>query len=221
MPKTMQIAWMGTLVLAASLAHAQQSPEAPAPFNGKVDAGAAKAAACLACHGMNGNSTNPEWPSLAGQNALYVAEQLHLFRTGARNNPVMMPMASSISDADVSDLAVYYAAQTPTGREADPSYWKAGERLYRRGDPLRNIPACIACHGPIGRGNLNAGFPALRAQYAVYTVKQLNDYATGKRYAGTSGNKPASRNGYMMTSIAKRLAPEDIRNVASYVQGMR
>ncbi len=63
--------------------------------------------------------------------------------------------------------------------------------------------------------------PALRAQYSVYVVKQLNDYASGARYAGAAPGKPESRNGAMMTTIAKLLTPEDIRNVASYVQGMR
>ena len=122
---------------------------------------------------------------------------------------------------DIDDLAVYYSAQTPAGLEADPSYWQAGEQLYRRGDPTRNIPACIACHGPAGNGNPAAGYPAVRAQHAVYTVKQLNDYASGARYQGTQDPARASRNGQMMFSIAKRLTPEDIRNLASYLQGLR
>ncbi len=78
--------------------------------------------------------------------------------------------------------------QTPSGNEADPSYWKAGQKLYRNGDAARGIPACASCHGPVGRGNPAAGYPALQAQHAVYTVKQLDGYATGTRYA-----KDASR----------------------------
>jgi cytochrome c553 len=133
----------------------------------------------------------------------------------------MMPLASGLSDKDISDVAVYYEAQTPQGLEADPSYWQAGETLYRRGDRARNIPACVACHGPGGRGNLAAGYPALRAQQAVYVVKQLNDYSTGARYSGAKNPAQPSRNGAMMLTIAKRLTPEDMRNVASYVQGLR
>ena len=152
---------------------------------------------------------------------MYVAEQLRLFKAAVRNNPVMMPMGSTLSDRDIDDVSVYYEAQTPTGLEADPSYWKAGQALYIFGDSARRIPACIACHGPVGRGNLASGYPALRAQYSVYVVKQLNDYASGARYAGAAPGKPESRNGAMMTTIAKLLTPEDIRNVASYVQGMR
>jgi cytochrome c553 len=115
---------------------------------------------------------------------------------------------------------VYYEAQTVSGLEADPSYWKAGSDLYRRGDKARNIPACIACHGPAGRGNLVAGYPALRAQESVYVAKQLSDYASGARYTGTNV-ATADPNSVMMATIAKRLTPDDIRNLASYVQGMR
>jgi cytochrome c553 len=196
--------------------------QAPAPYtDGTLQAGTAKAAPCIACHGPNGNSTNPQWPKLAGQNAVYVAEQLHLFKAAVRNNPVMMPMGTILSDQDIDDLSVYFEAQTPVGAEADPSYWQAGEVLYKYGDKAREIPACVACHGPVGRGNLAAGYPALRAQFAEYVIKQLNDYASGARYGGAKPDGPESRNGGMMTTVAKRLTPEEIRNVASYIQGMR
>jgi len=199
------------------------APAAPPrdPFtDGDATRGTAKAAVCSACHGPNGNSSSPEWPRLAGQSAVYVAEQLRLFRAGVRSNPVMKPLASTLSDQDIDDLAVYYQAQTPAGLEADPSYWRSGEALYLRGDRAHDVPACVACHGPVGRGNFAAGYPALRAQQSVYVVKQLNDYASGARYTAA---KPAtaSRNGGMMFTIAARLSPEQIRDVASYVQGMR
>ena len=77
-----------------------------------------------------------------------------------------------------------------SGLEADPSYWKSGEALYLRGDRAHDVPACVACHGPAGRGNLAAGYPALRAQQSVYVVKQLNAYADGSRYTG--GERAAS-----------------------------
>ena len=200
------------------------APSATGPLDpfehGTAQAGATKSAVCSSCHGPNGNSTNPDWPRLAGQSAAYIAEQLRLFRDGTRVNPIMKPLAATLSDQDISDLAVYYQAQTVSGLEADPSFWKAGADLYRRGDKARNIPACIACHGPVGRGNIIGGYPALRAQESVYVVKQLNDYASGARYTGTNV-ATADPNSVMMFTIAKRLTPEDIRNVASYVQGMR
>jgi cytochrome c553 len=116
---------------------------------------------------------------------------------------------------------VYFEAQTPVGLESDPSYWKSGQMLYVRGDKARDIPACVACHGPGGRGNLVAGYPALRAQQSVYVVKQLTDYASGARYKGTQDPNTASRNGVMMLTVAKRLSPTDRRDLASYVQGLR
>jgi cytochrome c553 len=137
-----------------------------------------------------------------------------------RDNPVMKPLAAALSDKDIDDLAVYFEAQMPSGLEADPSYWQAGAALYRRGDRARNVPACVACHGPVGRGNLAAGYPVLQAQQSVYVAKQLNDYASGARYTGPNAAQ-ASRNGVMMFTIAKRLTPDEIRDVASYVQGMR
>jgi len=222
MAKMMRAGWAGLALLATTFTYAQSSASPDNPFaTGKAQDGATKSAVCTACHGPNGNSANPQWPRLAGQSAVYIAEQLKLFKTQVRANPVMMPMASGLSDQDISDLAVYFQAQTPQGLESDPSYWKAGQELYTRGDRARNIPACAACHGPAGRGNPEAGYPALRAQQSVYVVKQLTDYASGARYAGAKNPAQPSRNGAMMLTIAKRLNPEDIRNVASYVQGLR
>jgi cytochrome c553 len=186
------------------------SLSAPAFAQGSAEKGATKAQVCLACHGPA--SANPEWPNLAGQGERYLTEQLKAFRDGKRSNPIMMPLVSGLSDEDVSDIAAYFAAQTPSGLEADPSYWRAGEKLYRGGDGTRAIPACIACHGPVGRGNPAAAYPALRAQHAQYTQKQLIDYASGARTGG---------NAEIMKTIAQRMTQEDIRNVASYVQGMR
>src|SRR5580693_3520770 len=181
----------------------------PAP---SVEAGATKAATCQACHGANGNSTNPEWPSLAGLGADYIADQLNNFKSGKRASPVMMPMTVNLTADDMADLGLYFDSLTNTGLEADPSYWQVGEKLYRGGDKDRGIPACMACHGPTGAGNEPGKFPALRGQHSEYIVKQLNDYVSGGRPPGPGGIMPV---------IAKRLSPEDIRNVASYVQGLR
>ena len=200
-----------------------QTASAEDALKGSVDAGATKAAVCTACHGVNGNSSNPEWPSLAGQNAAYLREQLAAMKSRQRVNELMYPIIAPMSDQDFADLSAYYAAQTPTGLEADPSYWKAGEALYLSGDAKRNIPACAACHGPAGQGNSAAGYPALRAQHSTYTVKQLQNYLTQNRYrdATDAAVVHKTRNSGMMTTIAARLSPEDIRNLASYLQGLR
>lgn len=206
---------------AAAPAAATPAPLVPDPYkDGSVQAGAAKAAVCFACHGPNGNSVTPTFPKLAGQNAIYIAEQLHLLRSGKRPNPVMGPMAKTLSDQDIDNLAVYFAAQTPTGLEADPSLWKAGQALYVSGDAKRGVPACAACHSPQGRGNPAAGFPALRAQQSAYVVAQLQSYANDTRYSGPNATT-ATPNSIIMFTIAKRLTPAEIQAVASYVQGLR
>ena len=197
-------------ILAATISGAIVSNSALSAAS--VENGATKAVVCHACHGANGNSSNPEWPSLAGLGAGYIAEQLKNFKEGKRTNPVMMPNVAGLSADDMADLGAYFDSLPNTGLEADPSYWQAGEKLYRGGDPARAIPACMACHGPTGRGNEPAKFPALRGQQAVYVSKQLNDYASGARKTGPNG---------IMQTIAKRLSPEDIRDVASYLQGLR
>jgi len=211
-----------TALICAALGFANVAAAEEAP-KGSAEAGSAKAAVCTACHGLNGNSTNPEWPVLAGQNAVYIREQLAMFKAKKRNNPIMQPIVDPLTDQDVADLAAFYSAQTPSGLEADPSYWKAGEALYRSGDAARSIPACTSCHGPAGLGNAGSGYPALRAQHSVYTVKQLQDYLTQNRYRDATDPAKVSqtRNSVMMTTIAARLTPEDIRNLASYLQGLR
>lgn len=196
-------------------------PVTPDPYaDGSAQAGATKAAVCFSCHGPDGNSQSPTFPRLAGQNAVYLAEQLHLFRDGIRQNPVMQPMTAGLSDQDIDNLAVFFAAQTPSGLEADPSYWKAGQALYLHGDAARGVPGCVACHGPTGRGNPAAGYPALEAQQSVYVVSQLESYANDTRYSGPNATT-ATPNSIIMFDIAKRLTPEEIRDVASYVQGLR
>ncbi|HEY4338490.1 MAG TPA: c-type cytochrome [Steroidobacteraceae bacterium] len=192
------------------------------PFaDGTVEAGTLKSATCSACHGPNGNSTTAQWPKIAGQNAVYIAEQLQLFKSGVRVNPEMLTIAKTLSDKDIDSVAVYYQEQTPVGGEADPKMERAGENLYRYGDPSREIPACTACHGPVGRGNALADFPQLRAQFADYVAKQLDGFASGARYSGAKPGAPTSRNGYMMATIAKRLNADDIKALGAYIQGMR
>jgi cytochrome c553 len=179
---------------------------------GSVEAGTAKAVVCQACHGTNGISQNPEWPSLAGLGADYIAEQLRLFKDGKRANPIMMPMATSLSPEDMADVGAYFNSFPNPSGEADPAYQKAGEKLYRGGDAARGIPACMACHGATGHGADAAKFPALHGQQSVYVSKQLHDYASGARTTGPNG---------IMQSIARRLSENDMRNVAAFVQGLR
>ena len=211
-----------TTAAAAPATTAAAGPPAvtPDPYvDGSVQAGATQATVCFACHGPDGSSVVPTFPRLAGQNAIYIVEQLHLFRAGVRQNPVMDPMAQTLTDQDIDNLAVFFAAQTPTVLTADPTLWKAGKALYLSGDPKRDVPACVACHGPLGRGNPSAGYPALGSQQSVYVVSQLQSYANGTRYSGPDA-LTATPNSVIMFTIAKRLTPAEMQAVASYVQGL-
>jgi cytochrome c553 len=184
-------------------------------------AGAAKAAICAACHGPTGLSSSPEWPNLAGQQEEYLAEQLALFRAQVRSNPVMQAQAQALNAADDQVVSLFYATQTPTGLEADPSSWAAGQKLYRAGDADRGIPACFACHGPDGRGNGPARWPALRAQRSVYVYAQLKAYAARTRYTPVAGKPAPPDQAAMMETIAARMTDDEMQSVASYVQGLR
>lgn len=186
----------------------------PALGDGSAEEGQAKAAPCVACHGVNGNSANPEWPSLAGQSGPYIIKQLKAFKGGERQNPLMTPMAQPLSDDDMEDLAAYYAKQTPTGLEAAAAKVAEGQRLYRGGDPLAGIAACTACHGPNGKGIAAAGYPALQGQHATYVTAQLKAYRSGARVT----DQPQNR---MMRDVANRLTDAQIEAVAQYVQGLR
>ncbi|MGB5131283.1 MAG: c-type cytochrome [Steroidobacteraceae bacterium] len=199
-----------TFSLLAALALTTVSA-APA-FAGDAAAGAQKAAVCGACHGATGSSVNPEWPNLAGQHESYIVAQLQQFKQATRDNPLMMPNAAVLSEQDMQDLGAHFASQAPAGLEADPSNYRAGEKLYRGGDTERRLPACIACHGPQGKGNGPARYPALRAQHSVYTYNQLKAFAEGRRRS--PGND-------IMQVIAARLTDEEMRAIASYTQGLR
>jgi len=194
------------------------SVQAESLIDGSAEAGKAKSLTCSACHGADGNSVNPLWPNLAGQHAGYAYEQLSAFKPvdnkpAVRTDPLMSGQAMLLSDEDMRDLAVYFESQTPAARAiADPDALDKGQALYRGGDRLSGASACMACHGPNGRGNPAAGYPSIAGQYAVYTAKQLREYASGARV--TDGSTK------VMRDIAVRLSEEDIMAVASYIQGL-
>jgi cytochrome c553 len=179
---------------------------------GSAEKGEAKATACIACHGANGNSANPEWPVLAGQHEQYIHKQLQAFKSGARKNPLMTPMAMSLSDDDMADLGAYFSSQKPAGKETDAAKLQLGQRVYRSGDPKTGAPACASCHGPLGAGNPPAVYPSLRGQYATYVAAQLRAYRANTRQ--TDPNQ-------VMRSVAGTMSDEQIDAVASYVQGLR
>lgn len=171
-----------------------------------------KATLCLACHGQQGISSNPEWPSIAGQHAKYLIKQLHDFKLGkSRNAPTMSAMVATLSDADMIILANYYSKLPLAEGSVPENYLKRGEQLYRGGDFDQHITACIACHGPKGTGNAEAGFPVLSGQHALYTIQQLQAFKEKKRTNDLNG---------IMQDISSKMNQEDMSAVAYYIQGL-
>lgn len=181
---------------------------------GSAQAGQTKAVTCAACHGADGNSVTPEWPNLAGQHESYFVRQMEAYRDGEREDAGMRGFAATLSTADMHDIAAFYAAQNPHLRGADPALVAVGERIYRGGIPERGVAACIACHGPRGRGNPLAAYPRVSGQHSTYVFNTLQDYAVGERNSDVDMNR-------MMGNVAELLFEDEMRAVASYVQGLR
>jgi len=225
-----------TTAAAQQAATVQPTPEpAPAPVVALVDskpatagdakAGQTKAGACAACHGVDGNSADPLNPKLAGQHERFIARQLKLFKSGERENPIMLGMAAALSEQDMRDIGAYFATQKAlpgvaddtaiaTGPYAGKKFYQVGESLYRAGKPSAGVPACVACHGPTGRGNPGPTYPSLGGQHSTYTAARLQFFRSG----GVWG-KDANAN-VIMSAIARNLSDEEIQGLATYVEGL-
>ena len=201
--------------------------EKPATW-GDAKAGQAKAGACAACHGLDGNPTDPQYPRLAGQSERYIAHQLALFKSGERNTgmaAVMMPMAAPLSAQDMRDIGAYFSSQKAGAGIADDSaitdgpykgmkFYEVGQKLFQAGDASRGIPACMACHGPTGAGNPGPAYPHVAGQQSAYVARRLQEYR-----AGTS-NLSDHHNWDIMAAVAKPLSDQEIQSLASYLQGL-
>ena len=170
---------------------------------------------CSNCHGADGNSESPNFPNLAAQTEPYVIEQLTSFRTHSRLDPAgfeyMWGLSRHLTDAQIKDLAAYYASQRvkspayPTGR---PELREVGKDVFSQGVPAKNIPPCASCHGPGGLGNQQ--FPRIASQHADYLVKQLLVFQrTDERPEGA-----------IMKVIAHELTADNINAVASYLESL-
>ena len=125
----------------------------------------------------------------------------------------MKPFADMLTDQDIADLAAYFAAQKPVPKGADPALVNLGQQIYRGGVPQRGIAACIACHGPSGDGNPLAAYPRISGQHATYVARTLGEYASGARRSDVELNQ-------MMRNEASLLRDDEIKALASYVQGL-
>jgi cytochrome c553 len=162
-----------------------------------------KAQVCTVCHGPGGNSTDPALPSLAGQPAQFISMQLFLFRQGDRKDPQMSPIAANLSNADMNELASYFASQRP----AAPSHKTAGENTAA-GRRLAEQYHCVQCHGPALLGLQH--IPRLAGQQFAYLRRQLRGFKAKTR-ADFDGN---------MTSAAELLSEKDIEILADYLSGL-
>jgi len=187
-------------LFAAGLIAAFSSTDAIAQGGGAIEA---KAQTCAACHGPNGNSTDPQYPKLAGQNARYIYLELKDFKEGRRHHPQMEPMPKSLSTDDMLALADYYSKQTsaPTGFKADAAKVNAGAK---KADEV----LCTMCHsgGFSGQNEI----PRVAGQHYAYIKKQLNDFKARHR-TNDAGN---------MTSVASTLSEADIENLAQYIANL-
>ena len=194
-------------------APAAAAPAAQAPLKpGDATAGQAKSATCAACHGMDGNSAAAQYPKLAGQQAGYIVRQLEMFKSGKRVNPIMAGMVAPLGEQDMRDLAAYFASKTSLPGVADAKLVPVGEAYFRSGDAKDGVPACMACHGPSGRGNPGAEYPQLAGQHADYVAARLKSFRDG-----SAGGDERTK---IMEAIAKPLSDAEIGALASYAEGL-
>jgi cytochrome c553 len=195
------------LALAATASPAAE-PAAAAPDPAK--GAAISAGVCAACHTNDGSRGSAANPIIQGQHPDYIVKQLAEFKAGKRDNPVMRAMAAPLSEADMKNVAAFYA-----GKQAKPGFAKnkelvaIGEKIYRGGIADRSVPACSGCHGPSGAG-IPAQYPRLAGQHADYIEAQLGAFRGGVR-----------RNNPAMSAIAAKLNDREIKAVADYVAGLR
>ena len=173
------------------------------------------ASACDTCHGADGiGLAGANFVRLAGLNPDYLAKQLHDFKSGARENPLMKPIANALSDNEIYAVARYFASLPKPAAPAEKSSadnLARGEALARQGNWNKDLPACFQCHGENGAG-VPPHFPAITGQPAAYVVAQINAWRAGTRH-----NDPVK----LMASVASRLADDDTKAVAAYLASYR
>lgn len=198
--KKISILWCAILIVQAAMADTLE------------DDLAKKSNACAACHGERGVSNQPQWPNLAGQYATYLLKQLQDYKQGTtRQNAVMKAQVANLSEQDMQKLAVFYSKLPYAEGSTPTAYLNRGQQLYRGGDFAKHITACIACHGPKGTGNGEAGFPVLSGQEPQYTIQQLQAFKDNTRRNDLNS---------IMRDISAKMNEEDMKAVAYYIAGL-
>lgn len=179
----------------------------------KVSANTIAMQVCSSCHGVGGTSISPNFPNLAGQQGGYLVAQLKSFRSHNRSDPegfeYMWGLSAHLTDEQIQGLATYYAHQQPAAAApASEARLSEGRSIFEKGVPASGVPACAGCHGPAAQGNQQ--FPRLAGQHAHYLVRQLEIFQQ------TEGRPE----GGIMKGVAHSLTPENMENVATYLEAM-
>jgi cytochrome c553 len=191
---------------------------------GDAAAGKAKAAACAACHGADGNSLAPTFPKLAGQGERYLFKQLKEINRPDKSGKIIRPVPAmtgqteNMSDQDLADIAAYFASQTGSTGQAKADLVARGEEIYRAGIRAKGVPACAGCHGPDGAGMAAAGYPRLAGQHADYLVTTLKAYRAAED--GDASGRANDGDTRPMRMIAYRLSDSEMAAVASFISGL-
>lgn len=164
---------------------------------------------CSTCHGPTGQSSNAEFPKLAGQNADYLIRQMFNFKSRARKSNEMEKEMAGLSGNDIEELANYFSRQQliPVPRQ-DKALSEAGRSLYMAGDPDRGISACAVCHGPKARGGKL--LPRLAGQHAKYLELQLRHFLEQSRTTDQT----------LMHSVASKMTDDEIMAVSYFLSGL-
>ena len=172
--------------------------------------------ACVACHGQAGRGINNVYfPRLAGKPAGYLYNQLVAFREGRRKYAPMNFLLAYLPDEYLAKMAQYYAEvrlpyDTPAQPTVAPNVLQQGRNLVTNGDPGRQIPACVACHGPNLSGR-EPGIPGLIGLRADYISAQLGAWRYGTRTAVEPD---------CMHLVAARLTEAEVLAVSSWLSSM-
>ena len=197
-------------LMATTLATTAGAEEAAASAKPDLAKGQATAAVCGACHTADGSRGSPANPILQGQHPEYIVKQLTEFKSGKRDNAIMKGMATTLGDADMKNVAAFYASkQAKPGFAKNKELVRLGEKIYRGGIADRNVPACSGCHSPSGAG-IPAQYPRMAGQHADYTEAQLRAFRGGVR-----------NNSAQMTGVAAKMNDKEITAVADYIAGLR
>ena len=198
------------VALAALFANPVMADEAKGPAKPDLAKGATTSATvCAACHTADGSRGLPTFPILQGQQADYIVKQLTEFKSGKRDNAVMKPMATMLSDDDMRNVAAFYASKSAKpGQSKNPATLELGKKIWRGGIADKQVAACAGCHGPAGAG-VPSQYARLGGQHAEYVSAQLGLFRAGKR-----GNSP------QMMTISARLSDAEIAAVSDYVEGL-